>query len=159
LNSRFTLQDETATTALAQRAAQAMPATSPPLVLYLEGDLGVGKTSFARGMILALGEAGPVRSPSYGLVAPYSLTGGDIIHVDLYRLRDEQELDQLGIRDYLPGSRLWLIEWPDKVSRGLPAADARLRFEVAGKGRALKIEAITENGRLWLSALSACHFS
>jgi tRNA threonylcarbamoyladenosine biosynthesis protein TsaE len=147
------LPTEEAMTQLAGQAAAALSQGRGTLVVYLRGDLGVGKTTFARGMIRSMGETGPVRSPSYGLIAEYSVPAGKIIHLDLYRLRDESELEQLGIRDYLPGSRLWLVEWPEKVQRGLPAADAVIRIEVEGAGRSVRMESVSTAGTRWCESI------
>jgi tRNA threonylcarbamoyladenosine biosynthesis protein TsaE len=153
------LPSEEAMTQLAGAAAAALCQCPGTVVVYLRGNLGVGKTTFARGMIKALGEEGPVRSPSYGLIAEYSLPIGRIVHLDLYRLRDDSELEQLGIRDYLPDSRLWLVEWPDKVQRGLPAADVVLRLEVEGAGRTVSMEPASTVGTLWTECISRSQFS
>ncbi len=152
----FVLPDEAATDRFAAHAAQCLPAGQAPLVVHLEGDLGAGKTSFARAMLRALGEAGPVRSPTYGLVAEYDTPRGRVVHMDLYRLRSPGELGTLGLADLLPGSLLWLVEWPEKGAGGaMPAADARLRFEVQGAGRRVDAAASTDAGRGWLAGLSA----
>ena len=137
MNERF-LPDESATLAFGAAAAAALPASGEPLILHLQGDLGTGKTSFARGMLRALGETGPVRSPTYGLINEYPLEAGVVVHVDLYRLIDPAELDNLGLRDLLAGSRLWLIEWPEKGQGRVPAPDVTLSLRVAGEGRMLR---------------------
>jgi tRNA threonylcarbamoyl adenosine modification protein YjeE len=149
------LPDEAATQALAVAAAQAMPASESPLVIYLQGDLGTGKTSFARGMLQALGETGPVRSPTYGLVSEYPLRTGHVVHIDLYRLVDPSELENLGLRDLLAGSSLWLIEWPEKGEGRLPKPDATLHWLVQGGGRLVRLKAFTETGQQWLACLPA----
>jgi tRNA threonylcarbamoyladenosine biosynthesis protein TsaE len=153
------LPTEEAMTQLAGQGAAALSHCPDTLIVYLRGDLGVGKTTFARGMIKALGETGPVRSPSYGLISEYSLPPGRVVHLDLYRLRDDSELEQLGIRDYLPNSRLWLVEWPDKVTRGLPAADVVLTLGVEGEGRSVHIAPATTGGAAWAESMRRSQFS
>lgn len=154
--STFTLTDETATEALATRAALRLSGRAEPLVLHLSGDLGAGKTTFARGMLRALGEAGPVRSPTYGLLSEYETPLGRVVHVDLYRLRSPSELATLGLADHLAGSVLWLVEWPDKGEGGaMPAPDALLRLKVHGTGRQLQIEPRTPAGSRWLAGVCA----
>jgi tRNA threonylcarbamoyladenosine biosynthesis protein TsaE len=148
------LPDEAATQQLAQRGARFLPATSSPFILYLEGDLGVGKTTFARAMLQSLGETGAVRSPSYGLIAEYTPASGRVVHLDLYRLLNADELEQLGLRDYLEGSRLWLIEWADRVDRDLPPPDVRMLWSVAGAGRRVLASALTPPGQAWLASLT-----
>lgn len=151
----LSLPDEAATLALAARAAGALPMSQIPLIAHLRGDLGVGKTTFARGLLQALGERGPVRSPTYGLVVEYELRDGRVIHLDLYRLQDPEELEQLGLRDLATGTRLWLVEWPERGAGLLPAADVELFFEVEGAGRRFSARAHTDPGRQWLGGFVA----
>jgi tRNA threonylcarbamoyladenosine biosynthesis protein TsaE len=152
---RFLLPDEAATESLARRAAQQLNPKASPLVLHLQGDLGAGKTSFARAMLRALGETGPVRSPTYGLLSEYATPAGRVVHIDLYRMRSPAELATLGLADHLPGSLLWLIEWPEKGTGGaMPAADAVLNLLVQGEGRLLQAQALTLAGEEFL--VGAC---
>jgi tRNA threonylcarbamoyladenosine biosynthesis protein TsaE len=150
------LPDEAATLACAAQLAQNLPASDLPLVLYLHGDLGTGKTTLARGLLHALGEPGAVRSPTYGLLNEYTLPAGRVVHLDLYRLRSPAELVALGLADHLPGSRLWLIEWPEQAAgQGLPAADVEAHLEVEGAGRRVQLDASSASGERWLAAVSA----
>jgi tRNA threonylcarbamoyladenosine biosynthesis protein TsaE len=151
----FLLPDETATDALARRAAQHISGATGPLILHLQGELGVGKTCFARGMLRALGETGPVRSPTYGLLSEYETARGRVVHIDLYRLQSAAELSALGLADHFPGSLLWLVEWPEKGFGGvMPAPDATVLLEVHDQGRRLRINSWTTVGADWLSALN-----
>jgi tRNA threonylcarbamoyladenosine biosynthesis protein TsaE len=148
------LADEAATLAIAARMATCLPAAAP-FVLYLQGDLGTGKTTLTRGMLRALGEQGAVRSPTYGLIAEYDTPCGKVLHLDLYRLRLPGELAALGLADYLEGSRLWLIEWPEQAQGDrLPPADAVLAITVESTGRRLAIAPASGAGRRWVDALS-----
>jgi tRNA threonylcarbamoyladenosine biosynthesis protein TsaE len=150
------LPDEAATLAHAARLAAALPEAEVPLVVYLHGDLGAGKTTLARGLLRALGEGGAVRSPTYGLVAEYSPSAGRVLHLDLYRLRGPGELAALGLADYLPGSRLWLIEWPERaMGEGLPPADAEVYLDLAGIGRSIRLEPRSPLGRRWVAEVNA----
>lgn len=150
------LADEAALLQFAARLARAVPAAAAPLVLHLHGDLGAGKTTLARGMLRELGETGPVRSPTYALVTEYTPPAGRVLHLDLYRLAGAGELLALGLGDYLPGSRLWLIEWPDNAGgAGLPAADASVWIEVEDTGRRLRLEPHTSLGQHWVTAVNA----
>jgi tRNA threonylcarbamoyl adenosine modification protein YjeE len=150
------LPDEAATLECARRLAACMPAAAAPAVIHLHGDLGTGKTTLTRGMLRALGEPGPVRSPTYGLLAEYDTPQGRVVHLDLYRLKTPDELVTLGLADYLAGSRLWLVEWPERAAGvGLPAADLAVFIEVEGAGRQLRLVPQTDQGRLWVAAFSA----
>ncbi len=112
--------------------------------VYLEGDLGAGKTTWVRGLLRALGHAGPVRSPTYTLVESYELDSGTILHFDLYRLGDPEELEYLGVRELHAPGALWLIEWPERGRGWLPEPDLRVRLsghaEDAGDGRRMFLE-------------------
>lgn len=132
-----------------------MPESDVPLVLYLQGDLGMGKTTLARGMLRELGESGPVRSPSYALLAGYRTRRGPAWHLDLYRLQQEQELESLAIRDLLGEPGLWLIEWPERVERGLPPPDLILQWRLAGQQRQVGMFPRSEAGRQWLAGINA----
>lgn len=150
------LGDEQAMLEFAGRLAHALPADAAPLVVYLQGDLGAGKTTLARGLLHALGETGPVRSPTYGLIAEYLTPAGRVLHLDLYRLRSPEELLALGLADYLPDSRLWLIEWPEQAGdAGLPAADVRVLLEPEQGGRHIRLLPETALGERWVAALNA----
>lgn len=112
-----------------------------PLVIWLEGDLGSGKTTFARGLIHAMGYSGRVKSPTYGLLEHYQLDSLKILHMDIYRISDPGELEFLGVEDLLDEQTILLIEWPDKGGSWLPEPDFIFRFAYAGEGRKLKWEA------------------
>jgi len=155
VSETFFLPDEAATETLARRAARHLDAAAA-LVLYLQGELGSGKTCFARGMLRELGEQGAVRSPTYGLLAEYLTPRGRVVHIDLYRLRAPEELHTLGLADHLPGSLLWLIEWPEKAAGArLPPADARVLLDVQAQGRQLRCVAESAAGHQWLKNLCA----
>lgn len=93
-----------------------------PLVIYLQGNLGSGKTTLTRGFLHALGYKEKVKSPTFTLVESYNLNGQNIYHFDLYRLKDPSELEYIGIRDYLNNGVL-LIEWPEYAPEHIPPAD------------------------------------
>ena len=117
------LANEAATAALAARLAAV---ARPGDVVALKGELGTGKTSFARAFIRALGGAGEVPSPTFTLVQVYELKPGTVWHFDGYRLRDPEEAWELGIEEAF-GEGISLIEWPDRFGALLPAR----RLEVA----------------------------
>jgi tRNA threonylcarbamoyladenosine biosynthesis protein TsaE len=127
------LPDETATAALAARiAATARPGDA----IALSGELGAGKTAFARAFIRARGGSGDVPSPTFTLVQAYELPGGTIWHFDLYRLRHPDEAWELGIEDAFRDG-ISLIEWPDRIGALLPAPrlDVALEFAAAPDAR------------------------
>jgi len=124
-----------------------------PLVCYLRGDLGVGKTRLVRAVIQSLGYDGNVKSPTYTLVEPYQLQGVNIYHFDLYRISDPEELDFLGIRDYFDHHSISFIEWPDKGKGWLNAADLSILLEFNGDGRKIQLSGLTEKGIKLLNKL------
>jgi tRNA threonylcarbamoyladenosine biosynthesis protein TsaE len=123
-------------------------------VLYLSGELGSGKTTLAAALLQALGVEGPVRSPTYSLLELYELPRGLALHADLYRLQQAEELEQLGLRDYLGGRALLLIEWPERGHGYLPPPDLHLRLETRPV-RSATIEAVSPPGRAWLARAQA----
>jgi tRNA threonylcarbamoyladenosine biosynthesis protein TsaE len=118
-----------------------------PLVIYLNGELGAGKTTFARALIQSLGYPGRVKSPSYGLLEPYNAGGMSILHLDLYRIEDPAELDYLAIRDLFDHKSILLVEWPNKGKGFLPPPDVELHLDEADLKRFVNIKAYTEKGQ------------
>lgn len=147
------LPDPAATARFGQALARSLPGEAArPIVLYFEGELGAGKTFVIRNVLASLGHAGRVPSPTYTLVEPYVLERHRVLHVDLYRLRDPADLDDLGLADDLaagdePGRiSLLLAEWPSLGAGRLPGPDLLLRLELAGDGRKVSLTAGTEVG-------------
>ncbi|HIO96741.1 MAG TPA: tRNA (adenosine(37)-N6)-threonylcarbamoyltransferase complex ATPase subunit type 1 TsaE [Leucothrix sp.] len=108
-------------------------------LVFLNGDLGAGKTTLVRGLLRSLGYQGIVKSPTYTLVEPYEINGRNIYHFDLYRLGDPEELEYMGGRDYWNSDALCLIEWPEKAQGYLPEADIILNIKYLNEGRDLEI--------------------
>lgn len=133
------LPDESATLALGERLAHAVAADTEGGVCFLEGTLGAGKTTLARGFLRALGATGSLKSPTYTLVEPYDLGGRHVRHADLYRLVDPSELDQVGLMEDAPPGTWWLIEWPEKGGAFLPAPDLVVHLSAAAAGRSARI--------------------
>ncbi len=127
---------------------------SGSLLLALQGELGTGKTTLARGLLCALGVVGPIRSPTFTLVEPYETKMGTIHHLDLYRLQGvPAELDALGYRDYRGMPGLVIVEWPERGGTALGPVDLRITIEHRPMGRGICITAATDAGRAWQGAL------
>ena len=143
------------TRAIGARLARALvdAGLREPFIVGLTGDLGAGKTTLVGGLLAALGHAGPARSPTYSLIEPYRLSGRDVHHCDLYRLRDPEELEDLGLRDLLAGSSILLVEWPERAGDRLREPDLSLHLEYTDAGRQVAVAARSEAGRQVLSAL------
>jgi len=127
------------TEALGARLLGARPAPGAPCrVVFLSGELGAGKSTFARGVLRALGAQGAIKSPSYTLVETYELPDANAVHLDLYRLIDPTELEHLGLADYHRPGFLWLIEWPERGAGRLPAPDLRFEFSITEQGHRIE---------------------
>ncbi len=122
-------------------------------IVFLQGELGAGKTTLARGILRGLGHTGKVRSPTYTLVEPYEVEQGTVYHLDLYRLADAGELEWLGLRDMLAEPALLLVEWPERGEGVLPEADLVVRIAAADRGRSVDMVARTALGQQILGLL------
>ena len=145
----WSLADEAETIAAGALISRAMSSG----VIFLHGNLGMGKTTLARGVIQSLGHQGAVKSPTYTLVEPYEFDDRRVYHFDLYRLGDPEELEYMGIRDYFENSSLCLVEWSEKGEGFLPAADLDLYLEPEALGRKITIIARTELGQFSVQRL------
>ena len=152
--TRF-LPDEAATVAAGAKIGRAL---NTGCVVFLVGELGAGKTTFTRGALRALGHAGSVKSPTYTLCEPYDLTDeAQLCHLDLYRLSNPEELEFLGIRDYVASGAILFIEWPSKGEGWLPAPDLQVALQATDTGRQLEISALTADGQDLLSRTGDGH--
>ena len=186
--------DENAMTELGAKLAKVV---IPGTIIYLDGDLGAGKTTLVRGFLRSLGYSGAVKSPTFTVVEPYSLDNNKIYnyneleddlkpdnnnssvtasilgnshkpanshepanshvqriyHFDLYRLEDPEELEYIGIRDYLDGQAIALIEWPEKGYSVLPRADLIIKITHLSQGRKVELLSQSENGTVIVSKL------
>jgi tRNA threonylcarbamoyladenosine biosynthesis protein TsaE len=148
------LADETATLAFGARIAAAI---QPGLVIFLEGDLGAGKTTLTRGILRGLGFPGKVKSPTYTLVEPYTISSLYLYHFDLYRFADPYEWEEAGFRDYFNPDSVCLIEWPEKAAGLLPAPDLLISLAPSGTGRSVNVTAQSKAGQACLTTLTNQH--
>lgn len=146
------LKDENQQVAFGERLGRALGGRGR---LHLEGELGAGKTTLARGILRAYGHRGAVKSPTYTLVEPYEIDGVRVYHFDLYRIADPEELEFIGGRDLLADDSLSIIEWPARGEGWLPPPDIVVRLEHLVEGRRAELEAVSEHGRKVLARLEA----
>ncbi len=122
------------------------------MVIWLSGTLGAGKTTLVRGLLRGMGHTGPCRSPTYTIVEPYEFDLLPVYHFDLYRLGDPAELEFIGIRDYLAGGGVSILEWPERGAGHLPEPDLEIRIEPCPGGREICMQGRSESG----ARLCAC---
>jgi tRNA threonylcarbamoyladenosine biosynthesis protein TsaE len=121
------------------------------MCVFLRGELGAGKSSLVRGFLRARGVSGAIKSPTYGLVEPYRVSAQgthshenaeplEILHMDLYRLKSEDELEYLGVLERWNTLAIWLIEWPERALHCLPSPDLEVQLEYLGDQRRATID-------------------
>jgi tRNA threonylcarbamoyladenosine biosynthesis protein TsaE len=158
---------ETDTQAFATRLSQALLQMQPPgdALIELHGNLGAGKTTFARHLLQALGVRGRIKSPTYAVVETYQIVDAagtlDIAHFDFYRFSDPQEWEEAGFRDLFAAPGLKLVEWPDRAQGRLPPPDLALdiRSQAAESGpadapRAVDLRSFSPRGDALIRALA-----
>jgi tRNA threonylcarbamoyladenosine biosynthesis protein TsaE len=150
------LADEAATLALGARLAALL---RPGMVVWLDGDLGAGKTTLVRGLLRAVGETGPVKSPTYSLVEVHVVSGLNFYHFDFYRFNHPEEYLDAGLDDYFSAGGICLVEWPDMAAPYVPAADIQIELRVApgaaADGRIAIVSATSEMGRACLAGVKS----
>ena len=144
------LADDEATQRLGAALA---PALRAGMAVYLEGDLGAGKTTLVRGLLRALKFGGNVKSPTYTLIEPYTVSRLHLYHFDFYRFTDPDEYHEAGLEEYFDGSGVCLVEWPDKASPHLPAPDLKILLEIEAQQRCATITGPSERGRQCVTAI------
>lgn len=151
MGQSLNLPDAAATESLAGKLARALPDDAGGWTFLLQGELGSGKSTFARAMLTALGYDGTVPSPTYTLVEPYTFPGYEAYHIDLYRIESVDELEYLGWADLAEGLRL--IEWPERAPALGKEADIRIVLRYAGEGRTADLEGLSERGSAVLAGI------
>lgn len=124
------------------------------LIVYLTGDLGAGKTTWARGFLRQRGCTVAVKSPTYTLLESYDLPDLSVVHLDLYRLQSPSELDALGLRDMDRAGTIWLIEWPERGAGSLPQPDVSITLEAGEAAHVLTTVSYSQAGEAWLRRAS-----
>lgn len=149
------LHDEAGTAALGASLARAL---APGLTIYLHGDLGAGKTTLTRALLHAAGHQGHVKSPTYTLAEPYTVTLAgrpvEVIHFDLYRLASPEEFLDAGFREHFSADTVCLIEWPEKAAGVLPEPDIKVLLGISGDGRDIELQGLSEQGCQCLDRLN-----
>lgn len=150
----YFLHDEAGTMALGASLASTL---APGLSVYLHGDLGAGKTTLTRALLHAAGHQGHVKSPTYTLCEPYTLSLGgqtvELFHFDLYRMKSPEEFLDAGFRDHFDDANICIVEWPENGTTVLPPPDITVHLAVAGAGRRVELKALTDEGNRCLSRL------
>ncbi|MFO0113662.1 MAG: tRNA (adenosine(37)-N6)-threonylcarbamoyltransferase complex ATPase subunit type 1 TsaE [Betaproteobacteria bacterium] len=157
--------DEAQTARMAGQLATAIQAAADagelPITIFLRGHLGVGKTTFVRGVLRGLGFNGRVKSPTYALVEVYTVSRLNLYHFDFYRLKDPDEWHEAGFRDSLTDKAISLIEWPEKAQGAqvpLPLPDLDIHLTAAANletQRRAHLTATTQRGQQLLAKLRA----
>jgi tRNA threonylcarbamoyladenosine biosynthesis protein TsaE len=150
MSLELSLADSSATDRLGAALA---PHIRPGMVIFLSGELGAGKTSLVRALLRALGETGPVKSPTYALVELYAVSRLNLYHFDFYRFNESSDWADAGFRDHFDGSNVCLVEWPEKAAGQLPPWDLWIRLSLQGSGRLAHLAAGSVTGEACLSAL------
>ncbi len=139
--------------ATARLGAALAAGIAPGRVLHLRGELGSGKTTLARALLRSLGVSGPVKSPTYAWVEPYTVSRLDLYHFDFYRFADRTEWLSSGLRDYFRPDAVCIVEWPERAGDLLPPPDLSVELAYEGEAREATIVAHSPSGESWLSSL------
>lgn len=134
----FSLGDAAATRALGARLAAAC---QPDSVILLRGPLGAGKTTFVEGFLEALG-AGRAASPTFVIAHSHRAGAMPIWHLDLYRLEDPRDVDDLDLAQYLPSGGITIVEWPERAPHAWPADRIEIELSIAGNARGARVRGL-----------------
>lgn len=138
------LADEAATRQFGSRLSKTLIPLEPPYLVFLEGALGVGKTTLVRGFLQGLGHQGIVKSPTYTVVESYEIGQTQVVHFDLYRLSRPEELVAIGISEYFDTKAIVFVEWPSQGKGFLPKADLWIDLKMHGSKRVLNVKGFSE---------------
>lgn len=152
MTSRIHLPDLAATEAFAARLVQALPNPPSSWLLLLQGELGSGKSTLARAILRQYGFEGPVPSPTYTLVEPYSFSTFNLYHIDLYRIKSAEELEFLGWSDLEQGFRI--VEWPERIAALTDLADVQISLSFDGSGRIAELSSLSPRGTELIRAVA-----
>ena len=144
------LSDESETQRL---GASVGAAHIPGVFITLEGEIGSGKTTFARGFLQSLNYRGHVKSPTFTLIEYYDFESYDLFHIDLFRINDVNELDYLGLDANSKNRTTYLVEWPKFDLTFISKIDLNITFKVSDSGRVALIEAYTPKGKKLVKGL------
>ena len=161
------LPDEAATDAIATRIADLAfsslnasatrigkePGHERGITIHLQGDLGTGKTTFARAFLRQCGVTGRIKSPSYALLESYKVSSLYFYHIDFYRFSDPREWEDVGFRELFRANSMVLIEWPEKAAGRLAMPDLLVSLKTEGDGRSATLQAETERGQQWIETI------
>ena len=126
---------------------------APGRVLHLSGELGTGKTTLVRGLLRALGVTGPIKSPTYAWVEPYTISSLDLYHFDFYRFADRNAWLSSGLREYFRPEAVCIVEWPERAGELLPLPDVAVRLHYDGVARRAELQSRSSAGDDWLASL------
>src|SRR5690349_5755319 len=139
--------------ATARLGAAVAAGIAPGRVLHLSGELGSGKTTLVRGLLRALNVSGPIKSPTYAWVEPYSISSLDLYHFDFYRLADRSAWLSSGLREYFRPDAACIVEWPERAGDLLPPPDLAVRLIYDGTARRAELRSHSAAGDGWLTSL------
>jgi len=127
------------------------------MVVWLQGDVGAGKTTLTRALLRRLGHRGPVKSPTYTLVEVYVVSSIYWYHFDFYRFNEPEEFADAGLDEYFRDDCVCLVEWPEKAAGQVPPADLAVVFGFAADPDAGRLVDLVAHSEAGLRCLSAVH--
>jgi tRNA threonylcarbamoyladenosine biosynthesis protein TsaE len=122
------------------------------LQLNLSGELGAGKTALVRALLRAMGVTGPVKSPTFALLEPYTVSSLDFYHFDFYRFADPADFVAAGFREQFGPGRITAVEWPERAGPRLPTGDLAIALRIEGSGRRASAAATSRLGQACLTS-------